>query len=55
MMQAEDIVMMRELSTFKELKEQNRNLKKKNHDKSTNKTDRSRILLIAGKGWDLSQ
>lgn len=29
MMQAEGIVMMRELSTFKELKEQNRNFKKK--------------------------
>ena len=54
MMQAEGIVMMRELSTFKELKEQNRNFKK-THDKSINQTDRSRILLIAGKGWDLSQ
>lgn len=33
-MQAEDIVMMRELSTFKELKEQNRNFKKKNMTKA---------------------
>lgn len=55
MMQAEGVVMMRGLGTFKELKEQNRNLKKKTHDKRINKIDGSRILLIVGKDWDLSQ
>lgn len=30
-------------------------LKKKTHDKRINKIDGSRILLIVGKDWDLSQ